>query len=303
VKLQNLKNAVTSRVGRRLLTAQKHSPQLLFAAGVVGVVGTVVLASRATLKIDNVLDEHNELLNKMEVVHESGNVDYTENDFRQDKVKLYARTTYNLVKLYGPSILVGAASIAALTGSHVTLNRRYAGVTAAYAALDKGFRQYRERVLKEVGPEKEREFRYDTEGRMIVEETEEGPVTKTIRQISKNGASPYARLFDEINSSSWAPEWSYNQLFLRSQQNYANDLLRARGHVLLNEVYDMLGLQRSKEGCVVGWVLDGGASDNYIDFGIFDGLKGFHESMRFVNGEEQSIWLDFNVDGVVYDKI
>jgi hypothetical protein len=302
VKLQNLKNAVTSRVGRKLLTAQKHSPKILFVAGTIGVVGTVVLAARATLKVEDILDEHNEMLAKMDVVHDAGSAEYTEEDFKHDKVKLYARTTYKLAKLYGPSILLGVASIAALTGAHVTLNRRYAGVTAAYAALDKGFREYRQRVLKEVGPEKEREFRYDTEGRMIVEETEEGPVTKVVRQVSKNGGSPYARLFDEINSSSWSSEWSYNQLFLRSQQNYANDLLRARGHVLLNEVYDMLGLQRTKEGCVVGWVLDGVASDNYIDFGIFDGAN-FHEHMRFVNGAEQSIWLDFNVDGVVYDKI
>ena len=302
MNLQTIKNALTSRVGREILTAQKHSPKILFAAGVVGVVGTAVLAARATLKLEEILDEHAELSAKAEVVRDSGRQDYSARDYQTDMVKLYARTIYKITKLYGPSIVVGVASIASLTGAHLVLNRRNVALTAAYAAIDKGFKQYRERVLKEVGPEKEREFRYGLEDRTIVEETKEGPVTKTIKQITKAGGSPYARLFDEINSSSWQQEHSYNQLFLRCQQNYANDLLRSRGHVFLNEIYDMLGLQRSKEGAVVGWVLDGGNSDNFIDFGVFDG-QNFHEAMRFVNGEEQSIWLDFNVDGVIYDLI
>lgn len=302
MNLQTIKNALTSRVGRQILTAQKHSPKVMFIAGVVGVATTVVLAARATMKLEEVLDEHTDMAAKAEVARDAGLKEYSSSDYQHDMVKLYSRTIYKLVKLYGPSIVIGTAAIASLTGAHLVLSRRNVAVTAAYAALDKGYREYRDRVLKEVGPEKEREFRYGLEDRTIVEETDEGAVTKTIKQISKAGGSPYARLFDEINSSSWQSEHAYNQLFLRCQQNYANDLLRARGHVFLNEIYDMLGLQRSKEGAVVGWVLDGGSSDNFVDFGVFEG-QNFHEAMRFVNGEEQSIWLDFNVDGVIYDLI
>jgi hypothetical protein len=275
----------------------------MFVAGAVGIVGTVVFAARATLKIEEILDEHNELKDKMEVVHESGSAEYSEQDYRKDLTKLYFRTAYRLGKLYGPAVLVGAASIAALTGAHVTLNRRYAGVVAAYSALDKGFREYRERVLKEVGPDKEREFRYDMEERTIVEETPEGPVTKTVKQIKKDGLpSIYARIFDEHNSTSWSKEPHYNAMFLRAQQNYANDRLRATGYLFLNDVYEMLGMNRSPEGQLVGWVLDGGNSDNYVDFGVFD-KHNMYEAMQFVNGNELSIVLDFNVDGVIYDLI
>jgi hypothetical protein len=303
VKLKNLKNAVTSRIGRRVLVAQKHSPQIMFVAGAVGVIGTVVLAARATLKVDEVLNEHNEMLLKMDVVHESGSKEYNDTDFQHDKVKLYARTTYKLAKLYGPSILLGVASIAALTSAHVTLNRRYAGAAAAYAALDKGFREYRDRVLKEVGPDKEREFRFDMDERTIVEETEEGAVTKTIKQVNKSGLpSMYARIFDENNSTSWSKEPHYNATFLKAQENYMNDLLRARGHLFLNEVLTALGMEICPEGQLVGWVLDGGNSDNFVSFGIFDDHH-LWEAMQFVNGNERSIILDFNVDGIVYDKI
>lgn len=302
MKLQSIKNAVTSRIGRRLLVAQKHSPKIMFVAGAVGVVGTVVLAARATLKIEEILDDHTDLKTKMDIQIDSSQ-NYSKKDYQQDVVKLYLRTTFRLGKLYGPSILVGLASIAALTGSHVSLNRRYAGVTAAYAALDKGFREYRQRVLGEVGPDKEREFRYGTEERTIVEETDEGPVTKTVKQVAKNGLpSIYSRIWDEHTSTSWSKEPGYNQMFLRSQQNYMNDMLRARGHVFLNEVYTALGMNICPEGQLVGWVLDRENSDNFIDFGVFDD-HNLWEAVQFINGNERSIVLDFNVDGIVYDKI
>lgn len=300
MKIQALKNVLTSKVGRQLLTVQKHSPALLFAAGVVGMVGTVVLASQATLRVSDVLDDFHDDLDNVTALESPK---YSEKDRQRDKVILYTRLVVKLGKMYGPSILVGTASIAALTGSHVVLNRRLAGVTAAYAALEKGFEKYRSRVKAELGEDKDREFRYGLETREIVEETNEGPVVKNYHQIGKDGASIYARFFDE-GSRNWQKASGYNQMFLRAQQNYANDLLRARGHVFLNEVYDMLGLERSKEGAVVGWVLnacESDTSDEFIDFGIFE--HDIYDAMRFVNGDERSILLDFNVDGIIYDKI
>ena len=84
------------------------------------------------------------------------------------------------------------------------------------------------------------------------------------------------------------------------QQTFFNDLLLSRGHLFLNEVYDQIGIDRTKAGQVVGWVVskDG---DNFVDFGLFDGST--QEKRMFVNGHENSVLLDFNVDGVIYDKI
>jgi hypothetical protein len=95
----------------------------------------------------------------------------------------------------------------------------------------------------------------------------------------------------------WQKNSEHNKLFLKCQQSYANDMLQARGHVFLNEVYSWLGLEHSKAGAVVGWVINSDG-DNFVDFGIFD-----PGNSRFVNGQERSILLDFNVDGVIYDKI
>jgi hypothetical protein len=296
MNLQTIKNAATSKVGRQILITKKHSPTLLFAGGVVGIVGTTVLACKATLKLEEVLEEAEKShAQANELVHE----DYSERDRKKDHVYIYVRTVVKVTKLYAPAVGLGIVSIGALTGSHVTLTKRNAGLTAAYAALDKGFNEYRDRVREEFGEEKEREIRQDIRIRDVdIHDTETGKDHQY--QIKAPGEpSIYARFFDEC-SSSWSRQPEYNMIFLKAQQNYANDRLRTRGHIFLNEVYDMLGLERSQAGAVVGWVIskDG---DNYVDFGIWDGDR--ERSRAFVNGYEASVLLDFNVDGVIYDKI
>ena len=170
-------------------------------------------------------------------------------------------------------------------------------LTAAYAAVDEAFKRYRERVVEKYGEEEDRNLRYESEEIEYIDE--KGKTKKVLRASDENEHSMYARFFDEY-SPSWSKEPEYNYVFLRCQQNWANDMLRARGHLFLNEVYDMLGINRSRAGSVVGWLI-GDEGDNQIDFGIFDPNN---ESARdFVNGREGSILLDFNVDGVIYDKI
>lgn len=299
MKLTALRHVVTRGFGRQVLVAQKHSPTVLFGLGVVGVVVTAVAASRATLKMDEILTNHEEQIALTEKVanDEKLNSDYSEEDRIRDLTIVYARTGLAIAKAYAPSVLCGVASVVALTGSHVILSRRNVAITAAYAALDKGFREYRERVREEIGADKESSLRHGYKTVEIVEETEQGPVVKTIRRANK--ASIYARFFDEY-STQWQRDPAYNVLFVNCQQNYANDLLRARGHVFLNEVYDMLGLPRTKEGSVVGWLRDGDG-DGYVDFKVFEGDT--FSAINFVNGSEPSVLLDFNVDGIIYDKI
>lgn len=300
--LKNLKNLATSQTARKVLVAQKHSPQVLFGAGVVGMVATVVLASKATLKLEEkVLIPAEENLSMARKLHGSDAApDYGDKEYIHDATIIYTRAAGRTLKLYAPAVLVGAASVAALTGSHIILNKRYAGVVAAYTALEKGLNEYRERVLGEVGEDRERELFYGSVEREIVEETETGPQTKHIKTADK-GQTPsmYARFFDEY-STAWNRKPEYNLLFLRCQQNYANDKLKAQGHLFLNEVYDMLGLERTTAGSVVGWIVSK-EGDNYVDFGVFDGDNP--RARDFVNGREGSILLDFNVDGIIYDKI
>lgn len=299
-----LPNAITNKFGRQVLHLQKASPKIMFVAGVAGVVGAGVLACRSTLKLSDVLDDFDKKGQLADEIFahaaENEDVDYSEKEYNKDVMVLKVQTVLAVAKLYAPAVALTVISIGLLTSSHVVLNRRNAGLTAAYAAIDKAYGQYRERVQAELGNDDR--FRYGTE---VIEETvakKDGSGTKVVKheRVAQGEPSQYGRFFDQL-CDPWQTHPEYNRIFLQSQQNYANQMLQARGHVFLNEIYDMLGIDRSGAGACVGWVL-GKGGDDYISFGIFDDAN--NENVRdFVNGREGSILLDFNVDGVIYDKI
>lgn len=311
-----IKSFVSRTAGRSGLILQKNSPEILVAVGIVGIVTSAVMACRATLKAEDVINEARENLeyireakdlvnNEESSLKDSkgGKIIYSERDYQKDLVITYAKTGFEFAKLYGPAIIVGVASISCVLGAHGIMKKRNIALMAAYKAVEQSFSDYRKRVVEEYGDEKDRCYRTGIrqETATVVKVDENGKKIKskeTIEICDPNGISQYARFFDE-GSAQWSKTPEYNLTFLKCQQNFANDLLHARGHVFLNEIYDMIGIPRTQAGAVVGWVRDEG--DGFIDFGIFDG-----DSTRvrdFVNGYERNILLDFNVSGVIYDLI
>lgn len=290
---KHLPKAVTLKAGRTALKLQKSSPTLLFAAGVTGVVASTVMACRATLRIDEVMNDHRKDLELIRT-NQYPTDTYTDDDRSRDLALKYMQITIEGARLYAPAVFVGVASITCLVSSHKILNTRNAGLTAAYVALDEGFKKYRARVVESLGLEKDEEFRHGVEVREYVREGEHGPELYKERSAAPEDPSVYARFFDET-SQAWSPDHEYNVSFLKCQQNFMNDRLRTKGHVFLNEVYDALGLERSKAGNVVGWFV--GKGDDYIDFGIWDSNR--ERARAFVNHLERGILLDFNVDGPI----
>lgn len=285
-------NVVSQALGRQELLMKQNSPTLLFGAGVVGMIGSTVLACRATLKLEDVVRS---MQNDLDVAKSIEHPEYSEQDRRKDTAIIWTRGVLEVTRLYGPAILVGSVSVAALTQSHNILQERNAALAAAYAAVDKAFDKYRDRVIEKYGEDEDRYLRYGSEE---VEVEDEKGKKKTVVRVSSDEPSMYARFFDQL-STQWSKEPEYNLVFLRCQQSWANDMLKVRGHLFLNEVYDALGIERTKAGAVVGWVLSSDG-DNYVDFGLYDNNDKVRD---FVNGREGAILLDFNVDGVIYDKI
>jgi hypothetical protein len=277
-----------------MLKLEKESPRLLFGVGVASMVGSTVLACRATLRLEELLEKAQD---NLEGVKNLEHPEYSEEDRQKDRVIVYTRTAVELGKMYGPSLVLGVAGITCLTKSHNILQERNAALTAAYVALDKGFKQYRERVVEKYGGQEDQEFRYGSE-RVQIEDENTGR-KKSVVRAEQNEPSIYARFFDET-ATEWQREPEYNRAFLKCQQAYANHLLQARGYVFLNEVYKSLGMAQSTAGAIVGWMI--GQGDDYISFGIFDDPD--NDKLRdFVNGHEGSVLLDFNVDGVIYQLI
>ncbi len=299
---------------------QKHSPEILVVAGVVGTVVSAVMACKATTKVNFVLEETK---HQVDIIHEGvekgevkgylengevGMIPYNEEDSKKDLAFVYGHTALKFAKLYAPSVLLGTASIAAILCGHNILHKRNLALAAAYTAVDTSFKQYRGRVMDRLGEDFDREIRYnikakDIEETVIDENGEEKTVTKTVEVADPmNVLGAYTFCFDET-CMGWERDAEANKYFLLRQQDYANEKLKAKGYMCLNEVLEMLGIHHTKMGQVVGWIYDKNnpVGDNYIDFGIFD-IRN-EANRNFVNGLEKSIWLNFNVDGNILDNL
>lgn len=310
-----MNNAIVKSAGRAFskvnIKVQKHSPEILVGLGIVGVVASAVLACKATTKASDILEESKEKVHQIHQVASNESIDddmYSEEDKNRDLALVYVQTGVEFVKLYGPAIALGAVSITSILMSHNILRKRNVALAAAYTAIDHSFKDYRKRVIDKFGKEIDRELKYNIKAKKIEETVvdEDGKEKKVKSSVDViegvEGYSDYARFFDD-GCRNWEKDSEYNLMFLRAQQQYANDLLVSRGHLFLNEVYDMLDIPRTKAGQVVGWVYnpENPVGDNYVDFGIYDIRR--QENRDFVNGYERSILLDFNVDGNIWDLI
>lgn len=312
MKKAEIMNTLTRKFYRVGFKFKKHSPEILVGAGVVGVVASAVMACKATTKLDDVLAETKDTVDKIHDVTEHPEKipegkEYTVEDSKKDLTIVYTQAGVKLVKLYGPAVVLGTVSIVAIIGGHHILRKRNIALAAAYTAVDKGFKEYRGRVLERFGEEVDKELRYNIKAKEIEKTVtdangKETVVKETVDVADPNLTSDYARFFDD-GCTGWTKDPEFNLMFLKDQQRYANDLFKSKGHLFLNEVYDMLGIPRTQAGQVVGWIYDekNPIGDNFIDFGIYDIAD--ERKRSFVNGYERTILLDFNVDGNILEMI
>lgn len=287
---------------------KKHSPEILVVAGVIGTVASAVMACKATTKISTIIDKTKEDVDNIHKCLEDKSLadKYTQDDGKKDLAIVYIQTGVKLAKLYAPSVILGALSITGILASNNILRKRNVALAAAYATVDQGFKDYRKRVVERFGEQIDRELKYNIKAKKFEtievdpETGKEKKVKETIDIADPNTYSDYARFFDD-GCTGWEKNSEYNLMFLRAEQNYANDRLKARGYLYLNEVYERLGIPCTKAGQIVGWVYnpDKPNGDNYVDFGIYDVAR--EKAREFVNGYERTILLDFNVDGNILD--
>lgn len=294
-------NGVTSKAVMKL---KKHSPEILVVAGIAGTVVSAVLACKATTKVAEILDETKGTLDTIHEGMETGAIngqEYTNEDGKKDTVVVYAQTGMKLAKLYGPAIILGTLSITSILASNNILRKRNVALGAAYAAIDKSFKEYRGRVIERFGEQVDTELKYGIKAKKF-EEIEVDPETgkekkvkKTVMVADPNLQSDYAVYFDS-KSRNYETNPDYNRMFLKAQQAFANDKLQTRGHLFLNEVLDDLDLPRTPAGQIVGWTKDG--PDGYVNFRIVEVERETEDGHH-----EPALLLDFNVEGNIWEKM
>lgn len=303
---------------RLKVLGQKHSPEIMIVVGAGLVIGAAVLACKNTIEAHEVLLDTDEELKKInygeDLAVEAENVDAVKivRDSRKARNKVYFNTGKEMARLYGPPIGIAAIGFTMIFGSHKILKDRNTALTLAYTNLLANYNNYRKSIRDRFGEEAEFEILRDGEKTDIVAVDEDGNETiikdAEIVHDDGSGHSPYARIFDP-SCRDWSTNPEANLNWLRCKQNYCNDKLRAEGILFLNDVYKELGFTRTPAGQIVGWVwdprneIDDTQRDNYVDFGIYDNLYKDAAKRAFINAAEPCVWLDFNVDGVVYDLI
>ena len=308
--LANVGMSLKTVISKGGLKIKKYSPEILMVAGITGVVGAAVLACKATLKCEELIDEHDA---KMEAANEARNtVDeerYSAEDYKKDVVVIKVQTAVNFINLYGPAVTLGVASIGCILGAHNIMKKRNVALMAAYKLVEQSFAEYRDRVKAELGDAEDFHFRYgttkgETTETIVDENGKKKKVKHLTQELDGSMCSQYARLFEPeerdgtggwTGSTQFSPKHDYNYAFLTQKLNWMNDRLNAQGYVFLNDVYEELGFPRTKAGQAVGWVKGVNGVDGYISFGeAFDYLA-------YRDGDP--ILLDFNVDGVIWDLI
>lgn len=295
------------------LKVKKYSPEILLGVGIIGGIGATVLACRATLKAEEVLDTHKSKMEKVKEAREKvGEEKYTTQEYNRDIVVVKVQTAVDFARLYGPSLALGATSIACILSSYNIMRKRNIALAAAYILVEGAFSEYRGRVVSELGEAKDFHFRYGTEEleatETVLDETgKKVKVKKTVQKLPDNpfgdkGYSMYARMYEPkqmladghwTGSGQFSRVHHYNVATLRAQEQWMNDKLNVQGYVFLGDVYEILGFDRDAASQCVGWVLGNG--DNYISFGPKDFLLAYEDG--------DGILLDFNVDGPILDLI
>ena len=298
------------------LTLKKYSPEILLGVGIVGIGAGTVLACKATLKCEDILDVHRTNMDKVEeviVMAENGEVeDYSLADAKKDKQMIMTTTVVAFAKNYAPAVTLMGASIGCILGAHHIMSKRNVALMAAYKVIEEAFTQYRGRVVNELGEDKDSHFMYGTE---TIEETEtvigedgkKKKVKKTKEELVPGARlSGFARMFEEEKpdqygswngSTQWSPVHDYNLSFLEMKEMYFNDKLTQKGFVTINEVFEELGFPTTEAGMICGWRYKSDRGDGYISF-----------RPRAIDGnwdcgtDGDSIIMDFNIDGVIFDQ-
>ena len=312
-----MKNELMTNVSRSLhkvgFKIKKHSPEILVVAGVVGTVASVVMACKATLKVNDVIDEAKETIDKIHDgvennKHTADGEEYTQELASRDLAIVYVQTGWKLVKLYGPSVAIGIASVGCMIGSNRILHKRNVALAAAFTAVDTGFKEYRGRLVErfgDMGKELDYELRHNIKAKEIEETVvdengNETVVKSTVHVAEPTSPSIYSVFFDSGNIG-WSKNAELNKVFLIQQQEAANFRLKTQGVLTLNEVYEMIGAPKTAFGQIAGWVYtgDGTAGDDYVDFGL---TNPYNENARdFMNLREKVFLLEFNCIGNVLD--
>ena len=198
--------SVSGIANKTVMKLKKHSPEILMVAGIAGTVVSAVIACKATTKVNKIVEDTKNDIEKVHTATEKGVTEagepYSAEDSKKDLTIIYAQTGIQFIKLYAPAVILGTLSITSILASNNILRKRNVALGVAYATIDKSFKEYRGRVIERFGEQVDNELKYGIKAKKF-EEIEVDPETgkekkvkKTVMVADPNLKSDYAVYFD-----------------------------------------------------------------------------------------------------------
>lgn len=264
-----LKAKVSETTVKTGLKIKKHSPELLFGAGAVLFVTTIVLAVKAGPKVNKIIEEHNDkkaILDKKK--EESIDVEYI--GYSKDVSDLYKNTAIKTVKVVLPTVATGMMALGCFGGSNYILFRRVGAISAEYAVLDKAFKTYRSNVIAEEGIDKDKRYYYSLHDETVSVPTlnEEGQIedvkkTETIADFEPSGSRMIVSK-ETVHNGWFCGNELYDEAYIESIISGLKDDFENRKIVTRTDVYKKFGLYKE---------LDSGKATNWMFGKIFNGRR------------------------------
>ena len=305
--LNNLTSTITYAVGHTKTFFSRNSAEILLIGGAIGVVTGTVMACKATLKADSVMDEYKTKKEKIGTCLENPEIDYDEIKAKEDLKNLTIQTAVKMIKCYAPAVILESFSIGTIFASNHIMQQRNAALAASCAAVEAAYKKYREKVVEKYGKEVDDEFYYGTKTenkKITTTDPETGEKTKTTESKTylqeEYGCSPYAVLFDS-SAIEFYQDDATNMFMLKNREKEATVRLRANGMLTLNDVYEMIGVKPTDIGLTHGWIFekDNPDGDNEVKFD----MRHVYVKDPYSDREERAILIDFNCDGFVYGRV
>ena len=313
-------NKITTVAGITGLKIKSASPEILLVGGLVCMTGAIVTGIMASRKHDSVIDEHNEELElakaTMVVDEEKGEVSVKdEKQVAREVRHVYCRTAAKMVKLYAPTVALMALSTACFIGMHNIQASRITGLSGAYTGVKEAFERYQKNNIELNGQDNHEMCKFGWHAEEV-----EDPETGEIKKVKvKNGPNDLieqkTKELDGKDPEDFGKHWfDPDYVFARQTSRYyvgnaqqdlefldgVERVLRntfwARGWLVVNDVLDALGMERTTEGMYLGWVKGCGSEP---ELGHRDQFNH-----KFLAGHpNEPVYIQMNVHGNVYQML
>lgn len=218
-----------------LKTAEKfvtnNSPGILTGLGVAGAVTTAVLAGRAGYLVGmDASTQYHEAVQENEPLPEH----LLEN---KHLVKTYW-------KAFVPAAVAGAVTVTAIITGNQIGSRRTAAITAAFKLSEQLSDEYKEKVVKTLGLQKEEKMRAEA----AAERMERNPPPAGMIVV----AGSDVLFLDELSGRYFQSQIDT----VKKAVNEINHKVNNYFHASLSDFYDLIGLEGTKFSSSIGWNTD-----------------------------------------------